>query len=226
MHYLYGLLDSGGGAGIQADLKTFQALGVYGTSVITSLTSQNTLCVDAIESVSPSFVSKQIRAVVQDIGCDAIKIGKLSQSVIPLFLKTKMSTGMLNNAETVMAVVSTLKELFTIKEEFPPIVVDPVMVSTSNHTLLETQGITALIEQLLPLAYLITPNLPEAQLLAGEQDPIDSLEKMKQLCKQVAIKSQCANVLLKGGHASFTENEVIDLLYESKSQTFSTFSHR
>ena len=132
--------DSGGCAGIQADLKTFMALGCYGSSAITALTAQNTQGVRAIFPVSPAFVVEQIEAVLEDIGADVIKIG------------------MLCNASIIEAVALCLKRYPEI-----PIVLDPVMISQSGHALLESDAVMALREYLFPRAYLLTPNLDEAK---------------------------------------------------------------
>jgi hydroxymethylpyrimidine/phosphomethylpyrimidine kinase len=140
--------DSGGGAGIQADLKAFAACGVHGMTAITALTAQNTVGVTAVESVSPEMVIAQVRAVLADIGVDAVKVG------------------MLGTAETIEAVRSALGEL----EPGTPIVVDPVMVAESGAELLDRSARSALIERLLPLASIATPNLPEARALTGLAD--------------------------------------------------------
>lgn len=139
--------DSGGGAGIQADLKTFMALRCYGASAITALTVQNSLGVRAIFPVSPSFVADQIDAVLEDIGADVIKIG------------------MLCNAEIIKSVALCLKRYPEI-----PIVLDPVMIAQSGHMLLESDAVMALREYLFPKTYLLTPNLDEAQVLVGQFD--------------------------------------------------------
>lgn len=138
--------DSGGGAGIQADLKTTLALGCYGASAITALTAQNTRGVRGVFPVSPSFVVDQIEAVLEDIGADVIKVG------------------MLCNAAIIEAVANCLRRFATI-----PVVMDPVMISQSGHRLLEPDAIDALREYMFPRAYLLTPNLDEATALVGEQ---------------------------------------------------------
>src|SRR5687767_3426732 len=136
--------DSGGGAGIQADLKTFAAHGVYGTSAITAITAQNTLGVHGWEPVRPELVVAQIEAVLSDIGADAVKIG------------------MLANAGIVAAVARTLSEL-----RLRRVVVDPVMVAKGGDRLLEDGAVEALRTMLLPHAHVVTPNIPEAEVLAG-----------------------------------------------------------
>ena len=146
--------DSGGGAGIQADLKTFAAHGVYGTSALTAITAQNTLGVVAWEAVSTPLVVQQIEAVLGDIGADAIKIG------------------MLANAAIVNAVARTLASRPSV-----PIVVDPVMIAKGGDRLLETAAVAALKSELLPLAHIVTPNIPEAEVLA--EMSIRSLDDMR-----------------------------------------------
>ncbi|HYH28616.1 MAG TPA: bifunctional hydroxymethylpyrimidine kinase/phosphomethylpyrimidine kinase, partial [Actinomycetota bacterium] len=136
--------DSGGGAGIQADLKTFQALGVYGMTAITAVTVQNTKGVSGYEELSPETVGEQIRAVVNDIGVDAAK------------------TGMLASAPIIEAVATAIEET-----GIPNLVVDPVFVSKHGHPLLAEDAVGALRSRILPLATLVTPNLPEAAGLAG-----------------------------------------------------------
>lgn len=153
--------DSGGGAGVQADLKTFSAFGVYGMSVITSVTAQNTVKVYGITGLEPQFVGLQFEAVLTDIGIDGVK------------------TGMLFNAGIVQTVASKLRE-----NSIPHVVVDPVMVAKGGDQLLETSAIEIFKKELIPVATLITPNLPEAELLAGisihsEEDIRDAAKKSK-----------------------------------------------
>lgn len=167
--------DSGGGAGIQADLKTFSALGVYGASVICALTAQNTCEVRAIHAIPPEFIQSQLEAVFEDIQIDAVKIG------------------MLGDAQTVHCVAEQLRRFA------PPIIVlDPVMVAKSGDRLLAEAAISALCAELLPLATLITPNLPEAAVLTGMLEPqsLDQMVDMLPAFKQLGAQA----VLLKGGH--------------------------
>jgi hydroxymethylpyrimidine/phosphomethylpyrimidine kinase len=140
--------DSGGGAGIQADLKAFARCGVHGMSAITAITAQNTLGVDAVHTLPPEIVLAQIRAVVADIGVDAVKVG------------------MLGSVETVHAVALALDEL----PAETPVVVDPVMVSESGARLLDRNAESALVAEILPRASIVTPNVPEARVLAGYAD--------------------------------------------------------
>jgi hydroxymethylpyrimidine/phosphomethylpyrimidine kinase len=179
--------DSGGGAGIQADLKTFAAHGVYGMSVVTAVTAQNTVAVTGVHAVPAALVVDQIDAVFSDIGVDAVKIG------------------MLANAEIVRSVAHCLR-----RYEGPPIVLDPVMVAKSGDSLLEPQAAGALTEELLPRARVITPNLPEAERLAGRR--AGTLDERIELARELALLGPA--VLLKGGHASGPE--VIDILCSGK----------
>ncbi len=188
--------DSGGGAGIQADLKTFSALGCYGMSVITALTAQNTQRVTAIHSVPPDFIVAQLEAVLTDIGTDAVKIG------------------MLHSSEIIRVVAETLQG-FRVKN----IVIDPVMVAKSGDKLLQEEAIESLKTHLLPLATVITPNLPEAEVLIGQS--IDSLDAMKKAVVQLAQLTQ-GYVLLKGGHLHTIEST--DILYHSQTDRLLTLT--
>ncbi len=176
--------DSGGGAGIQADLKTFCSLRVYGTTVITALTAQNTLGVSAIEYASPDIVAQQIDAVLSDIGTDACK------------------TGMLGNAAIIAAVAERLAH-FDVKN----LVVDPVMVAKGGANLLDPDAVSTLKEQLLPLARILTPNVPEAEVLTGcsISCPDDMIQAAAQL-----LKSGPEYIVIKGGHL---EGDATDLVY-------------
>ena len=167
--------DSGGGAGIQADLKTFSALGVYGCSAITALTAQNTRGVTGIFPVDAAFVAAQIDAVFADLAVDAVKIG------------------MLDRPEVIAAVADRLRH-------WQPrwIVLDPVMVAKSGDRLLREEAVAALREELLPLADLVTPNLPEAAVLLGEA-PVRERARMGNLAARIQGLG-ARNVLLKGGH--------------------------
>ncbi len=172
--------DSGGGAGIQADLKTFAAHGVFGTSAITAITAQNTLGVTAWEAVSTPLVVSQIEAVAADIGADAVK------------------TGMLANAAIVRAVAATLKRL-----RLPHLVVDPVMIAKGGDRLLEEPAVGAIREELLPLAEVVTPNIPEAEVLSGIK--IASLENMRDAGRRILALGPSV-VLVKGGHLESAES--------------------
>ena len=177
--------DSSGGAGIQADLKTFAALAVYGMSAVTALTSQNSLGVNGIIEIDPDFVSSQIRSVVLDIGVDAVK------------------TGMLSNAAIISRVCSDLKEL-----HIENLVVDPVMVATGGERLLEADAIEVLVSRLFPLALVITPNLPEAEVLTGMR--IESPKDIKRAAVKLGELGP-GYVIVKGGHLG---GEPVDLLYD------------
>ncbi|MFC6280659.1 MULTISPECIES: bifunctional hydroxymethylpyrimidine kinase/phosphomethylpyrimidine kinase [Polaromonas] len=166
--------DSGGGAGIQADLKTFSALGCYGMTAITALTAQNTLGVRSIHGVPPQMLLDQIDAVVEDIGVDAVKIG------------------MLHSPEIVHAVAEAID-----RHALERVVLDPVMVATSGAVLIDNPAIAALVRELFGRAALVTPNLDEAALLVGR--PLDSEQAMEIAARELLAKGARA-VLLKGGH--------------------------
>ena len=180
--------DSGGGAGIQADLKTFGALGVFGMSAITAVTAQNTVAVTRIQEISPDVVAAQIDAVADDIGVDAAK------------------TGMLWSAAIIEVVAAAVK-----RHRIPNLVVDPVIVSKSGARLLKENAIATLTSRLLPLAAMVTPNLPEAQTLAGMAVP--DAEAMREAARRLhALGPRC--VVIKGGHAEGPN--VVDLFYDGK----------
>ena len=168
--------DSGGGAGIQADLKTFAAMGVYGTSVLTAVTAQNTLTVTEVVEMPDSVIRSQIDAVISDIGTDAVK------------------TGMLSSVEIIETVVEKLKE-----HKLTTLVVDPVMVSTGGARLLHEDAVDALIALLLPLATVITPNIPEAEALVGHE--IKDMDGMRDAAKML-VAMGAKSVVVKGGHLS------------------------
>ena len=172
--------DSGGGAGIQADLKTFAAHGVYGMSAITAITAQNTLGVVAWQPLSADLVTAQIEAVVEDIGVDAVK------------------TGMLANAAIVEAVAAAIRSL-----ELPQLVVDPVMVAKGGDRLLEEDAVHAIITELLPQAHVVTPNVPEAEVLSGR--PIRSAADMPDAGRRILDRGPRV-VLVKGGHLGGAES--------------------
>jgi hydroxymethylpyrimidine/phosphomethylpyrimidine kinase len=178
--------DSGGGAGIQADLKTFAAHGVYGTSAITAVTAQNTLGVTCFEALPADLVTAQIEAVASDIGVHAAK------------------TGMLANAAIVEAVAAAVEEM-----EIPLLVVDPVMVAKSGDRLLDDEAVGMMRSELMRKAFVVTPNIPEAEALAGvriagEQDRHEAARRI--------LKLGASAVIIKGGHLDSTD--IIDLLYD------------
>jgi hydroxymethylpyrimidine/phosphomethylpyrimidine kinase len=178
--------DSSGGAGIQADLKTFAALGVYGTSAITAVTAQNTLGIIAVEPLVADLVTAQIEAVAGDIELQATK------------------TGMLATAAIVEAVTAAIDEL-----DLPKVVVDPVIVATSGTPLLDDDGVQVLRAELFPRALVVTPNLPEAEILSGY--PIRSMEDIQEAARRIHDLGPNA-VLVTGGHGQ--GNVVIDVLYD------------
>jgi hydroxymethylpyrimidine/phosphomethylpyrimidine kinase len=174
--------DSGGGAGIQADLKAFARCGVHGMTAITAITAQNTVGVSAVEAISAATIVAQVRAVAEDIGVDAVKIG------------------MLGTAETVEAVVEALDLVGDA-----PVVIDPVMVSESGAVLLDEAARTALVERLLPLATVATPNIPEARALTGAGEG----DSQEDLAREVLALGPRA-VVVTGGHSEQT----VDLFYD------------
>jgi hydroxymethylpyrimidine/phosphomethylpyrimidine kinase len=188
--------DSGGGAGIQADLKTFAALGVYGTSAITAVTAQNTVGVTAAFSLPADLVTAQVEAVASDITLHAVK------------------TGMLGNAAIVEAVAAAIAEL-----DLPNVVVDPVMLAKSGDRLLDDDGVQAMVKELLPRAMVVTPNIPEAEALSGLT--IRSLDDVRRAAARIselagrphgkAGSKAGLSVVVKGGHA--TGDDLVDLLY-------------
>ena len=177
--------DSGGGAGIQADLKTFAALDVYGTSAITAITAQNTCGVSAVQGIDPDVVAAQIRAVVADIGVGAAK------------------TGMLFSAEIIQAVALTVRSL-----GLQPLVVDPVMVATSGDRLLQREAEESMRRAMLPLATVVTPNLAETEVLVGRK--VASLDEMRTAAEEIVAGGARA-VVVKGGHAI---TQATDVFYD------------
>ena len=182
--------DSSGGAGIQADLKAFAAQGVYGASVITAVTAQNTQAVTAVHYIPPKIIQAQLEAVLSDINISAIKIG------------------MLGHADAIRAISATL-------DSYPhiPVIIDPVMISKSGNALLQPDAVELLVSALIPKALMITPNLPEAAVLAAVSEP-SSLSEMEALLPGLhSLGAQY--VLLKGGHLD-NARESTDLLYDGK----------
>jgi hydroxymethylpyrimidine/phosphomethylpyrimidine kinase len=178
--------DSSGGAGIQADLKTFAAFGVYGLSAITAVTAQSTVSITAVAPLPADIVTAQIEAVSGDLPIHAVK------------------TGMLANAAIVEAVAAAIREI-----ELPAVVVDPVLVSTSGAPLLDADGVRGLVAELLPLAMVATPNIPEAEALSGRR--IDSMEQAR--AAAVAIhKLGARHVVITGGHRE--GDDIVDLLFD------------
>ncbi len=178
--------DSGGGAGIQADLKALARCGVHGMTAITALTAQNTVGVEAIETVPPEMIVAQVKAVAEDIGVDAVKIG------------------MLGSARTVEAVVEALK---TYVGDAVPVVLDPVMVSESGSRLLDDDACDTLVEKLLPLVTIATPNIPEAGVLSGLGDDA-SQEDLARAVYMLGPKA----VVVTGGHSA----ALVDLFFDGE----------
>ena len=188
--------DTGGGAGIQADLKTFAALGVHGTSVVTCLTAQNPKRILGIHVCEPRFVQQQLSAVFEELPPKAIK------------------TGMLYSAEIIRVVVRFLN---TCNRQ-PPLIVDPVSIATSGTRLLQPKAAEALLHDLLPLATLVTPNLPEAEALTG--CAIREPEEMRWAARLIRNEFGCA-VLVKGGHLK-NAREAVDIFYDGKNELMLT----
>jgi hydroxymethylpyrimidine/phosphomethylpyrimidine kinase len=182
--------DSGGGAGVQADLKTFSALGVFGMSAITAITAQNTLGVTAVHEIPPEIVAAQIDAVVTDIGVDAAK------------------TGMISNTEIIRVVAAKVRE-----HGISTLVVDPVMVATSGDRLLREDAVEALRTELLPLATVVTPNLPEAEVLIGRE--IGGLDAMREAARAI-VGLGVRSVIVKGGHLA---GDAVDVFYDGSTFT-------
>ncbi len=179
--------DSSGGAGIQADLKTFSAHGTFGMSVITAVTAQNTQGVFAVQDITPEVIGKQIDAIFDDIAVDGVKIGMVSQ-------------------------VETIKIISEKLRQYKPknVVVDPVMVSKSGFYLLNPEAEEVLIKELIPLAAIVTPNIPEAEVITGLS--IKTIDEMKKAAELI-YKMGPANVLVKGGHL---EDDSTDILFDGK----------
>jgi hydroxymethylpyrimidine/phosphomethylpyrimidine kinase len=182
--------DSGGGAGIQADLKTFSAFRVFGMSVITAVTAQNSLGVTGVHNLPPAFVEKQLDAVLGDFGTDAIKVGMLSTSAI------------------ITAVAERLRAA-----SGAPLVLDPVMIAKSGAALLEPEAQSALMKEMLPLAEVVTPNLPEASALAGM--PVTTEADMEEAARRI-IALGPRRVLVKGGHLA---GDATDILWDGRRLT-------
>jgi hydroxymethylpyrimidine/phosphomethylpyrimidine kinase len=184
--------DSGGGAGIQADLKTFAALKVHGTSAITCLTAQNPKCVLGVQPATPDSVARQLKAVFAELAPQAIK------------------TGMLFSTELIEVIAAFLRA----RRVKSPLIVDPVMVATSGALLLEKSAVKALCTRLLPLADLVTPNIPEAEVLVNTS--ITDPEDLRRAARKLHSQFGCA-ALLKGGHLRGTK-EALDIFYDGRTE--------
>jgi len=182
--------DSGGGAGIQADLKTFSAFRVFGMSVITAVTAQNSLGVQGVENLPPAFVAQQLRSVLEDFGADAAKCGMLSTAPIIEAVATELTS-----------------------HRIEKLVVDPVMVAKSGDQLLQPEARAALADRILPLALLVTPNLPEAEVLAGIR--VAEPEDMEEAARRIHLMGP-RYVLVKGGHL---KGDATDLLWNGRDFT-------
>jgi len=177
--------DSGGGAGIQADLKTFAALGVYGTSVLTAITAQNTVGVTAVHEIPTNIIAAQIQAIMADIGADAVKTGMLSSSAIVRLVAEELE-----------------------RQQIALLVVDPVMVAKSGDLLLQEEAIEVLRTRLVPLAAVVTPNIPEAEALTGMK--ITSQADMRRAAELI-LRMGARSVVVKGGHR---EGPATDLFFD------------
>jgi len=188
--------DSGGGAGIQADIKSAGACGAYSATVITAITAQNTLGVNAIEGVSPQMIANQFTAVMEDIGADAVKIGMLHSKEV-------------------------IEEVAKLLQHYKPkhIVIDPVMVATSGDRLLQQDAIQALMDQIIPQAEVMTPNVPEMELLLGEN--IENSTEFSDYAKALAEKFK-VSVLLKAGHLKGDKS--VDILFNVKTKQITKLS--
>lgn len=185
--------DCSGGAGIQADLKTFSANGVFGMSVIVSVVAENTSRVISVENISPEMIKNQIDAVFEDIDVDAVKVGMLSDSIC-------MNT--------------VAEKLLQYKPQY--VVVDPVMIAKGGHALMQEDALSTLIKKIIPLSYILTPNIPEAETITGMK--ISGLEEMKKAAEKIHSMG-AENVLIKGGHLT---GDALDVLFDGKE--FHTFS--
>ena len=185
--------DSGGGAGIQADLKTFQALHVYGTSALTAITAQNTVGVQGVHEIPTGIIAAQIDAIVDDIGVDAAK------------------TGMLSSPEIIVTVADRIRHW-----RIERLVVDPVMVAKSGDRLLREDAVASLLDELLPLALVVTPNLPEAEVLVGHA--LESDTQIRDAARQI-VDFGVRSVVVKGGHRG---GDAVDVFYDG--QMFEEFA--
>lgn len=189
--------DPSGGAGLQADLKTFSALGVYGASAVVAVVDENTVGVTGVHPVPENFVAGQIRSVLSDIGADAVKIG------------------MLHSSELIRTVLATLQEF----PEVDRIVLDPVMVATSGDPLLQPEAVATLRDELIPYCTVITPNLPEASLLLGET--VDSQDQFDDAARTLSCLGgdKGISVMLKAGHLVDGGDTLVDYFYDATTGT-------
>lgn len=192
--------DSSGGAGIQADIKTMSALGCFAATAITSVTVQNTMGVSAVQKIEPEIVAGQIRAVIDDLQPSAIKIG------------------MVNDSETICAIADTLNDYDTL----PPIIIDPVMVSTSGSRLMQQDAIEIFKKELMPMATLLTPNIAEAEVLSGcHIEDICSINS----AVQMILSQNCNAVLIKGGHLVEKTDRLYVKSYQNGATLVASYHH-
>ena len=183
--------DPSGGAGLQADIKTFSALGVFATSAVVAVVDENTVGVYGVHPIPVNFVEGQIRSVIDDLGVDAVKIG------------------MLHSSELIRTVLHTLQSYPDVRN----IVLDPVMVATSGDALLQPEAVSTLRDELIPYSRVITPNLPEASLLLGE--PVDHQDQLEDAARELSrLTDSKVSVMLKAGH--LTDNELTDIFYNAE----------
>lgn len=188
--------DPSGGAGLQADLKTFSALGVYGATAVVAVVDENTAGVYGVHPIPESFVAGQIRSVLTDIGADAVKIG------------------MLHSSELIRTVLATLREFTDVRN----IVLDPVMVATSGDPLLEADAVGTLRDELIPYSRVITPNLPEASLLLGQT--VDHQDQFEDAARALAhLSGGNVSVMLKAGHLENADT-LVDIFYNAETDSF------
>lgn len=192
--------DPSGGAGIQADLKTFSACGCFGTSAIVAVVDENTVGVTGVHPIPVEFVTGQIRSVLDDIGADAIKIGMLHSSDL----------------------IKAVRETLDLYPDIRNIVLDPVMVATSGDPLLMADAVESLRTVLIPHARVITPNIPEAEILLGEK--IDRQDSLPDAAKRLSDKSAGVSVLLKAGH--LTDDRLVDVFYNAETDTITPLESR
>lgn len=200
--------DSGGGAGIQADIKAISATGSYAASAITAVTVQNTLGVEAVHPVPPEIIAAQIRCVLTDIGADAIKIGMLHSAEVVLAVRDALLESLpdgMQHSET------SQQPAAGRQPSVRNIVLDPVMVSTSGHRLIEDSAIHVLASELIPIARVITPNIPEAEILAGVE--IHSQADLPAVAKKLSMGGK-VSVLMKAGHLS--DDNLVDIFYNAE----------
>lgn len=192
--------DSSGGAGIQADIKTMSALGCFAATAITSVTVQNTMGVSAVQKIEPEIVAGQIRAVIDDLQPSAIKIG------------------MVNDSETICAIAETLHSY----DNLPPIIIDPVMVSTSGSRLMQQDAIETFKKKLMPMATLLTPNIAEAEVLSGW--PIEDICSIDSAA-QMILSQNCNAVLIKGGHLVEKTDRLYVKSYQNGTTLVASYHH-